>query len=89
MKVAELFRQEPPFSEARRKLRAAIEAGKIAEDADAYAALDLVLDSLDKVELVMGLEEREADKFLRLRTVGNLLSLLDGLDGEYVSEHGK
>jgi len=89
MKLAELFKQEPPFREACRKLRAAIEVGKVAKETDAFAALQLVLDSLHTVELVMGLEERGEEGLLRSHTAGDLLSRLDHLDHEYLSEHKK
>jgi len=89
MKLAELFKPRSPFGDARRKLRAAIEAGRIAEDADASAALQLVFDSLERVELVMGLEERGDGIHLPSSTVAGLLSRLDHLDHEYVSQHKK
>jgi len=57
MKLAALFKQQSPFREARQKLRAAIEGGKIAEDDDASVAFERVFDSLEKVELVTALEE--------------------------------
>ena len=85
MKLAEISKQEPPFAGARRKLRAAIEAGKITEETDASAALQLIFasDSLNLVEFVMALGEQGAEDFLPSRTVGELLWRLERLDEQY------
>ena len=89
MKLAEVFKQRALFSEIRRKLTAAIEAGKITKQTDASAALRVVLDSLDVVELVMVLEEQgEGDDFSACN-VGELLWRLDRLDREYEAGHRK
>jgi hypothetical protein len=89
MKLAELFKPRSPFGDARRKLRAAIDAGGIAEDADASAAFQFAFDSLEKVELVMGLEELREEIYLPSATVRELLCRLDRLDREYDSRSEK
>jgi hypothetical protein len=91
MKLVELFKQEPPFADTRRKLRAAIEAGKTTEESEAIAALQLIFasDSLDIVDFVMALEEQGAENFLPGRTVRDLIRHMDRLDQEYEMEHEK
>jgi hypothetical protein len=88
MKLAELFKQRPPYSDARRKLRAAIDAGKVAEDANAFAALELISDSPERDELVLALMELGGKTYLS-GTIRELLWGLDRLDRNYLSEHKK
>jgi len=80
MKLAELFKPQSPFDEARRKLRVAIDAGKITEDEDASAAFDRVFDSLEKLELVLALEESGGKAPFPPGTVRELLWWLDRVD---------
>jgi hypothetical protein len=87
MKLTGLFKQEPPFTDTRRKLRSAIAAGKTTEDADADTALRLILDSPDLVEFAMAIEERESESDLTSRTVRDLLWHLDRLDRDYERKH--
>lgn len=89
MKLTGLFKQEPPFTDIRRKLRSAIAAGKTSEDTDAATALRLILDSLDAVELAMAIEERGGESDLFSHTVRDLLWHLDRLDRDYEREHRK
>ena len=89
MKLTELIKARTPFGDARRKLRAAIDAGRIAEDEDASAAFELVFDSLDRVELVLALEELGGKTYLSPGTVRDLLWGLDRLDRSYLREHEK
>jgi hypothetical protein len=89
MKWAKLFKQGPPYAETRQKLRSAIKAGNISEDADAATALRPILDSLDVVELALAMEERGEEGDLSAHTVRELLSQLDRLDREYELEHKK
>jgi hypothetical protein len=89
MKLTGLFKQEPPFTDIRRKLRSAIATGKTSEDADAATALRLILDSLDVVELDMAIEERGGESDLSVRTVRDLMWRLDRLDQEYERERRK
>ena len=86
MKLVELVKPEAPFTEVRRKLRAAIAAGKITEDTETSEALKLILtDSLDFVEFAMLWEEQGAEDSLP-GTVRNLLWRLDRLDREHESK---
>ena len=78
MKLTGLFKQEPPFTDTRRKLRSAIAAGKTTEDADADTALRLILDSLDLVEFAMAIEER--DLLRELARVGPIVVVIQDRD---------
>jgi hypothetical protein len=88
MRIAELFKQRSPHSDARRKVRAAIDAGKVAEDANAFAALELIFDCPERDELVLALVELGGKTYLS-GTVRELLWGLDRLDRNYLSEHKK
>ena len=88
MKLKELFKQRSPYDDARKRLRAAIHAGKIAEDANARAALELIFDSLERVELGLALEELGGKTYLS-GTVRELIWGLDRLDRNYLRKQGK
>ena len=88
MKLAELFKQRSPYGDARRKVRAAIGAGKVAEDANALAALNLLFGSPERDELAFALVELGGKTYLS-GTVRELLWGLDRLDRDYLREREK
>ena len=87
MKLAELFKRQPLYSDARLRVRAAIDAGKVAEDASALAVLESVFGSPERDELFLALVELGGKTYLG--TVRDLLWGLDRLDRNYLSEHKK
>ena len=88
MKLADLFKRQSPYTDARRKVRAAIDAGKVAEDANAFGALELIFGSPERDELVLALVELGGKTYLS-GTVRELSWGLDRLDRNYLSEGKK
>jgi hypothetical protein len=89
MKLVALSKQEPPFAEYRKKLRAAIEAGKITEETDLPIALRLAfgptgyLDSHNTLSIMVAVKIRGPEFGFPIHNVRELLWLLEQLDREY------
>jgi hypothetical protein len=87
MKLADILKHEPPFADLRRKLREAIEAGKIHETDPAVTAVAKVLDSLDLTVFAMTMEEFGGGTIVEDRNVHTLLWHLELLDQHYEIAH--
>ena len=79
MKLAELFKKQPSLYELRRDLRAAVGAGQISVRMPVIDALQRMygLDSLDRVEMEMAIEEQGDQVARAFTTVWDLLCVLD------------
>jgi len=95
MKLAEILKQGPPYAEARRKLKAAVEVGKITEETDVPAALRLVFGPLDSaipnesLDIILALDIHGPELGIPARNVRELIWLLERVDRQHEQKHKK
>ncbi len=89
MKLVELFKLEPGFPEQRRKLRVALETGKITEETELLTALRLVFGSPDYIDsentraIIMTAKLRGPEFGIPGRNVREILWLLERVEREH------
>ena len=89
MKSKKLPKREPPYSDSRRKISAAMEAGKISEETNVPTALRLVVDPHYALALTMIIKKRGKEFAFPVGDVRGLIWLLERLDREYERKRKK
>ena len=86
MKLADLFKLVT-LDDLRQMLIEAIEEGKITYNTDLYTAFEVILDSLDFVQLTLTLEEAGLESYLSSITVRKFLLEPDRRESENEPQH--
>ena len=89
MKLKELPKREPPYSDIRREISTAMEAGKISEETDVPTALRQVGDPHYALVLTMIIKKRGKEFVFPVGDVRGLIWLLERLDRQYERKRKK